>query len=54
MTAAALEGWRGQTSGHFSARRLPGDHFFLIDDRTAAARTAWEAIAGRLTEIGSR
>ncbi|MBU8860441.1 MULTISPECIES: alpha/beta fold hydrolase [unclassified Micromonospora] len=42
---AALDGWRAVTTGTFTARLFPGDHFYLVRQRGAliaeVLRTAW-------------
>ena len=53
VPVADLNAWRSQTAKRFSARLLPGDHFFLVDDTTGAAGAAWEVIASRLREFAS-
>jgi medium-chain acyl-[acyl-carrier-protein] hydrolase len=44
VTAADLEGWRRETAGRFTTRRLPGGHFFL----QSARRQVLRVIAGQL------
>jgi surfactin synthase thioesterase subunit len=53
VTAADLNAWRIHTSQRFSARLLPGGHFFLFDDEQGAARMAWDTIVNRLAEFAS-
>jgi medium-chain acyl-[acyl-carrier-protein] hydrolase len=53
-----LEGWREQTSGAFSVRMFPGDHFFLNSARPyllqALARELEQRMAGMPLQSGPR
>jgi medium-chain acyl-[acyl-carrier-protein] hydrolase len=61
VSAAGLAGWRAHTTQKFSARLLPGDHFFLFrgdgpqppDGGTAAVSPALQLILSRITALSA-
>jgi medium-chain acyl-[acyl-carrier-protein] hydrolase len=40
-----LEAWRGQTRSSFKLQMFPGNHFFLVDDRTLLLRAIAEDLS---------
>jgi surfactin synthase thioesterase subunit len=53
VSGAVLEGWRRHTSRDFSARMLPGGHFFLFDALPAASSPALRMIIDRIEKCRS-
>jgi surfactin synthase thioesterase subunit len=54
LKALDLQAWGKHTTGRFSARLVPGGHFFLLDDSGGAANPAWKVIVDRLRADMSR
>jgi len=46
VTVADLEGWRRHTTGEFTARALPGGHFFLHEGEATVSFVRGLALAG--------